>query len=220
MKNGIVKQIRAIMNYYGLSQSELASRIGVRQPNLSAILSGDRACGDGVINKILLSFDINKSWLLTGEGEMLASNGAKEVQGSQTLQDEIPLIPASAFAGSVKGFAPDSITLQKCEWVKPPMQGAQYAIPITGDSMEPVFANGSIAYIRQINEAAFLPWGNAVILDTENGAFLKVIYPDEQDKEYIWAKSYNPNYPPLHIPTASVFRIFRVLGTSKIFTTM
>lgn len=220
MKNGIVKQIRAIMNYYGLSQSELASRIGVRQPNLSAILSGDRACGDGVINKILLSFDINKSWLLTGEGEMLASNGAKEVQGSQALQDEIPLIPASAFAGSVKGFAPDSITLQKCEWVKPPMQGAQYAIPITGDSMEPVFADGSIAYIRQINDAAFLPWGNAVILDTENGAFLKAIYPDEQDEEYIWAKSYNPNYPPLHIPTASIFRIFRVLGTSKIFTTM
>lgn len=220
MKYGVVKQIRAIMNYYGLSQSELASRIGVRQPNLSAILSGDRACGDGVINKILLSFDINKSWLLTGEGEMLADSDTERELATSQLQDEIPLIPASAFAGSVKGIAPDSITLQKCEWVKPPMQGAQYAIPITGDSMEPVFANGSIAYIRQINEAAFLPWGNAVILDTENGAFLKVIYPDEQDKEYIWAKSYNPNYPPLHIPTASVFRIFRVLGTSKIFTTM
>lgn len=164
--------------------------------------------------------EISPDWLLTGEGEMLADSDTERELATSQLQDEIPLIPASAFAGSVKGFAPDSITLQKCEWVKPPMQGAQYAIPITGDSMEPVFANGSIAYIRQINEAAFLPWGNAVILDTENGAFLKVIYPDEQDKEYIWAKSYNPNYPPLHIPTASVFRIFRVLGTSKIFTTM
>lgn len=208
----------AFLEEKGVNKSEFGRRIGVSS---AFITSMRKSIQPDKVKAIREQFpDLNIDWLLTGEGEMLADSDTERELATSQLQDEIPLIPASAFAGSVKGFAPDSITLQKCEWVKPPMQGAQYAIPITGDSMEPVFANGSIAYIRQINEAAFLPWGNAVILDTENGAFLKVIYPDEQDKEYIWAKSYNPNYPPLHIPTASIFRIFRVLGTSKIFTTM
>lgn len=219
-----MKVHEALQEYFKdkqISQVAIAEALGVTKAYVNALLSGRQNFGKRQAEIWSEKFGLNKAWLLTGEGEMIADNDEPE-RGIIEMQtrDEIPLIPASAFAGSVKGFAPDSITLQKCEWVKPPMQGAQYAIPITGDSMEPVFANGSIAYIRQINEAAFLPWGNAVILDTENGAFLKVIYPDEQDKEYIWAKSYNPNYPPLHIPTASVFRIFRVLGTSKIFTTM
>lgn len=214
--------VKLILSQESTSPSAFAKAIGITPTQIYDLQSGKiKKISGGIAQRIVAKFpQYNLSWLLTGEGEMLADSDTERELATSQLQDEIPLIPASAFAGSVKGFAPDSITLQKCEWVKPPMQGAQYAIPITGDSMEPVFANGSIAYIRQINEAAFLPWGNAVILDTENGAFLKVIYPDEQDKEYIWAKSYNPNYPPLHIPTASVFRIFRVLGTSKIFTTM
>lgn len=214
--------VNLILSQESTSPSAFAKAIGVTPTQIYDLQSGKiKKISGGIAQRIVAKFpQYNLSWLLTGEGEMLADGDTERELATSQLPDEIPLIPASAFAGGVKGFAPDSITLQKCEWVKPPMQGAQYAIPITGDSMEPVFADGSIAYIRQINDAAFLPWGNAVILDTENGAFLKAIYPDEQDKEYIWAKSYNPNYPPLHIPTASIFRIFRVLGTSKIFTTM
>ena len=139
---------------------------------------------------------------------------------STATADRIPLIPASAFAGMVHGLAPESISLRQCELVTSPVAGAEMAIPITGDSMEPDYPDGSLAYIKRINDSAFIPWGHTVILDTENGAFIKRIYPDEADTEYIWAKSINPNYPPIHMPKSSIYRIFRVLGTSRIFTTM
>ncbi len=74
MSTDLINRIRSLMSYYGLTQLEMAKKIGVRQPNLSAILKGERTCGEGVLNKILLSFDINKAWLLTGEGDMLKSN--------------------------------------------------------------------------------------------------------------------------------------------------
>lgn len=173
---------------------------------------------ESTFDRIANSCDLNIKWLLSGEGSMIDSNKAI---GSQTENERyVPLIPASAFAGNVKGFAPDSISLERCDKIISPLPGVEMAIPITGDSMEPDYPDGAIAYIKRINEKAFIPWGHTVMLDTENGAFIKRIYPDNEDQEYIWAKSINPNYPPIHIPVDSIYRIFRVLGTSKFFTTM
>lgn len=223
MNKELINRLKAIMEYYKLSQSEFANRIGVRQPNMSAIFRGERTCGSGILNKVLLSFDIDKTWLLTGEGDMInqnASNASIDMAREGEAGMMVPLIPASAFAGSVDGFAPESLSLSNCERVVSPVAGAELALPITGDSMEPQYPNGSIAYIKRINEHSFIPWGHTVILDTENGAFIKQIYPDNEDNEYIWAKSMNTAYPPMHIPKASIYRIFRVLGTARIFTTM
>lgn len=178
-------------------------------------------------NRIANLCDINVDWLLTGEGSMLKDNSHIEnggVVNSNRSRNEnlsvVPLIPASAFAGNVNGFAPEGQSLDKCELIASPIRGAELAIPITGDSMTPDYPDGAIAYIKRINEAAFIPWGHAVILDTENGAFIKLIFPDDEDDSFIWAKSINTKYPPIHIPKASIYRIFRVLGTSRIFTTM
>lgn len=172
-------------------------------------------------DRIANACDLNVDWLLTGEGKMLNQTNQKDTMVTlRSMPARIPLIPASAFAGGVEGFAPETLSLRNCELVISPIEGAEYAIPITGDSMEPDYADGSIAYIKRINETAFIPWGHTVILDTENGAFIKRIFPDDQDERFIWAKSINTMYPPMHIPKRSIFRIFRVLGTSRIFTTM
>lgn len=69
----IVQRIKLIMNKFGLNQTKFSEISGIKQSNLSKILSGERTCGEAIINKIVLSFDINKDWLLTGEGEMLNS---------------------------------------------------------------------------------------------------------------------------------------------------
>lgn len=45
--------------------------IDVNQANLSSMLNGKRVIGDGVINKICISFDnINRDWLVSGKGDM------------------------------------------------------------------------------------------------------------------------------------------------------
>lgn len=176
------------------------------------------------IENIVAAFPmLNPVWLMTGEGDMLREEGMSvdEVEAKTALEEgKIPLIPASAFAGNVQGFAPDSLSLRDCDFIVSPVRGAEFAIPITGESMEPDYPDGSIVYIKHINVDAFIPWGNTMVLDTENGAFIKRIFPDIEDDEYIWAKSINPDYPPIHMPKASIFRIFRVMGMSRVFTTM
>ena len=206
------------LGYKGVSKSEFGRTIGVSS---AYVTSMRKSIQPDKLKAISESYpDLNVDWLLTGEGEMLNSTSQEETTTVQSIPVRIPLIPASAFAGGVEGFAPETLSLRNCELVISPIEGAEYAIPITGDSMEPDYADGAIAYIKRINEAAFIPWGHTVILDTENGAFIKRIYPDDQDERFIWAKSINTAYPPMHIPKRSIFRIFRVLGTSRIFTTM
>lgn len=66
------ERMKKIIRYYKMSQTELAERLDVNQSNLSAILRGKRPCGRIMDDKFLLSFpEINKEWLLTGEGSML-----------------------------------------------------------------------------------------------------------------------------------------------------
>lgn len=214
-------RLNEIIRHLGLTQKQLADELGTSQSAISAIAKGTRPLTEGFACRVESMYGVSATWLLTGEGDREKSQ-TKPVKTtlSKTEGDRIPLIPASAFAGGVSGFAPETLDPRNCEMVVSPVAGAEFAIPITGDSMEPEYPDGSLAYIKKINDTAFIPWGHTVILDTENGAFIKRIYPDPENEKYVWAKSINPAYPPMHVPKSSIFRIFRVLGTSRIFTTM
>lgn len=223
MNNDLIERLKELMAYYNLNQSDFAKRIGVRQPNLSAILNGERPCGQGMINKILLSFDINKSWLLNGDAPML--NPQSDIKPDVAYKDPsaityIPLIPADAFAGPIARLLENGVTDSDCRSIISPVAGAEMAIPVSGDSMEPAIHDGSILYIGRINDRAFIPWGNIMVVDTENGALVKELYPVEGDNSVIQARSLNTKYPPFNIPKSSIRGIYRVLGIAKFHTTL
>lgn len=69
-KTGTTLRIKQLMDYYSLSNSEFANKTNINLSNFAKILSGERPCGDGIINKILLAFNVNREWLTTGNGQM------------------------------------------------------------------------------------------------------------------------------------------------------
>lgn len=196
----------------------------------------ERACGlsNGYINNLKRSVSteklelisraypaLNIQWLMTGEGEMFVErfNLAKVMPKSDHSGYEVPLIPVHAFAGSITESLEDAVFADECEKIISPVSSAQWAMAISGDSMEPQFADGSIVFIARINDVAFIPWGHPMILDTENGVLLKNLYPTEDD-EYVEARSNNPKYPAFRIPKSSIRGIYRVINVSKFFVTM
>ena len=163
--------------------------------------------------------ELNKVWLLTGEGEMFNSDGSNNESNDESNM-LVPLVPMSAFAGPIESFYQEGVRLSDCEHIVSPIVGVDLALPISGDSMEPQFPDGAIIYVKRINDKLFIPWGNALLLDTENGAFLKCVYPDDTDDEYVVAKSINAKYPPMRIPRHAVIGWYRVLNVSKSLMTM
>ena len=64
------KRISIIRKYYDLTQEAFAARINLSRNYVWMMENGDRAPSDRTISDICREFDVNETWLRTGEGEM------------------------------------------------------------------------------------------------------------------------------------------------------
>lgn len=226
MDDSIIDRIEIVMSRYGLKKNSLAIKCGLDSGNLGKMLSGKQKITDKTIDKILEAFpEINPIWLKTGENGIennIASDHQSEYIVSNKTKhsdsDYVPLLPVEAMAGSLQGFS-DGITLRDCRKIKSPVQGADWAIQISGDSMEPDYKNGSYLYIKKMS-GGFIPWGQTLVVDTLDGVVVKDIYPIENTDAVIEARSKNTKYPPFRIDTSCILGMYRVLGGSFINSTI
>lgn len=58
----------------GITQEEIASRLGVSQAYVNALLNGRKAFGKQQAKKWNELFGISVNWLLTGDGDMFQNN--------------------------------------------------------------------------------------------------------------------------------------------------
>lgn len=64
------ERIKEIREYYSLSQKEFGERIELKQNSVAVVERGKRNLSERSINLICKEFSINKTWLLTGKGDM------------------------------------------------------------------------------------------------------------------------------------------------------
>ena len=119
------------------------------------------------------------------------------------------MLPITAQGGSLNDFVV-SIKDSDCEQIVSPIKGADYAMPVSGDSMAPEYPSGSQILIKRINERAFIDWGRVYVLDTCNGTVIKKLFPSEKPDKVI-CKSINPDYPPFEVSLQDVYGVYRVL---------
>lgn len=100
----------------------------------------------------------------------------------------------------------------ECEHIVSPLKNAELAVPVVGDSMSPEYPNGSRVLVRRVNDTAFLEWGAPYLLDTCNGAVLKIIAPSEK-QDCIKCISLNkaPEYAPFEVSREHINGVYRVL---------
>lgn len=197
-----------------ISQVEFCRTIDVAPTYIAVIrksISADK------MNRIVEKYtDLNRDWLLYGEGKMLLSGGDDPRELLHRAGYLVPLLPVNAFAGNISAWS-QAVRDRDCEKVVSPVQGADFAIRISGDSMEPDFRDASLILIKKIDDNAFIPWGHPMVIDTTNGVFFKNVFPSGKGEGYIEARSINPKYPPLTIPRDSVFSLYRLIGNLNTF---
>jgi phage repressor protein C with HTH and peptisase S24 domain len=165
--------------------------------------------------------DLNIVWLLAGVGEMIQASTPTLTKNNTENQEEshqVPLIPTAAFAGSIQGYTPDSALISECQRITSPIP-ADLAITISGQSMEPVIHDGTVVLLRRLSDRPTIAWGNIYIVDSNDGAFIKKLYPHASDPNQIMCHSINPDYPPFSIHTDAIQGIYRIVGTIHVNTT-
>lgn len=196
------------MEAKGLNDNKVTNELSLSIGLLGKSRKENRDLSDKVVEQILNFYtDLNKVWLLTGEGEMLQGG----VHGTETtnVANTIPLLPVSAQGGSLNDFVV-SVKEKDCERIISPIKDAEYAMSVSGDSMSPEYPSGSQILIKRINEKAFIDWGRTYVLDTCNGTVIKRLFPTE-NKDRVVCKSINPEYPPFEVCLADVYGVYRVL---------
>ena len=194
------------------SKAEFARFLEITPQNLSQWFKRNTFDVDIIGNKFP---EINHVWLLTGEGEMLKETGNKQedsVDLSSATSTEgvtIPLLPIYAQGGTLNDFV-SSVMKQDCERIVSPINGADFAITISGDSMAPEYPSGSQVIIKKINERAFIDWGRVYVLDTCNGVVVKRLMPAE-DVSKVKCVSINPEFPPFEVSLQDIYGIYRVM---------
>lgn len=185
--------------------------------------------GSEKLENVLKAFpDLNRDWLLYGEGEMLKK--AHDVSPDQTFQlrtdklmseQDIPLYELAATAGLVSIF--NDLRQEPVDHLRvpnlPPVDGAVY---VRGDSMSPLLKSGDIIIFKKVEmDPGLILWGQIYLLSYSTGGdtFTVVKYVKRSSREdFIQLVSANTFYDPMEIPAASVTALALVKASITFYT--
>ena len=206
-----IERFDKYMKTKGLNDNKVTNDLGLSIGTLGKSRKENRDLSEKNIEKILNFYtDLNRTWLLNGEGSMFTTKPS--LAGFNELEyTRVPLLPISAQGGSLNDFVV-SVSLQDCEKIISPINGADIAITISGDSMADEYPNGSIVLAKRINERAFIDWGKVYVLDTCNGVVVKTLTPSEKE-DCIRCVSINPDpiYAPFEVALNDIYGVYRVM---------
>lgn len=202
MKLEFGKIMRSIREENKWSLEEMAQKLGTTKQALSKYERGERTPKITVAAKFasILGIPLEE---LAGADDFLPSNVVRITESNIT---KIPLI------GSVAAGQPILADESYDVFVDSPVK-ADYALRVTGDSMEPTYYSDDILYIRQTPD---VPDGKIAIVLIDDEACVKHVYHIPNG---VMLTSDNPAYQPMTF-TWPEHDTIRVLGAVVGFTRM
>lgn len=224
-------RIALCVQKYGEGKNTVfAEKLGVSEGNIRGYIKGVVPKAD-VLENIVRTYDISPDWLLTGRGDIALSDLSrnhqinienKDEEGSHFLvkpakdsKEGIPLIPFSAMAGALKGE--QTVLEYECErYVVPAFTGADFLMPVKGDSMSPTYLSGDIVACQRVPMSdLFFQWNKPYVLDTKQGAIIKRIKPGS-NKDNVLIVSDNPQYDPFELTYSEIYAVALVIGIIRL----
>ena len=209
-------QDRLIMfiDYLNLNKSNFEQSIGKSNGFVDKVTDNIRQSSIRAIIDVYP--ELNKNWLLTGEGEMLNEPSEEDTYINKVDDVEyhlVPVVPYSAMGGAPSDFLPTGVRKNDCEHIISPIK-ADIVIQVTGDSMAPVFPSGSRVLGVKINPTDFIEWGCAFILLTDSGFVIKQVRKSSV-VGHISCYSFNDNsiYAPFDIAMDKIREWYIVKGS-------
>jgi transcriptional regulator with XRE-family HTH domain len=97
--NPMNQRIKAIREQAGLSQEKFAESISLTKNYISLVENGKRQLSDRTVSDLCEAYNINETWLRTGEGEMYVVHTIEDALGD--LFDAVTNDPPDAFRKKV-----------------------------------------------------------------------------------------------------------------------
>lgn len=208
-------RMKSILEHYGLNVPAFAEKTGIKTgQRVYDIMSGKtKSISIGMVDKITSCFpNINKAWLLTGDGSMLLDDTSALATHDDVIM--IPVINLDARGGFDANYyvdTPESI-VDRMPFSRTIAKDGDCVIPVYGDSMSPKYPSGSFILIRYVELwREYIEYGAAYVLElVDERRLIKNIRKSAIQGHFL-LESVNPLYESSDIAIDMIHKVFRVL---------
>lgn len=207
MKSIVSERLKEFIKFKRISVNKFEQLCGLSSSYVSNI---NKAPSYDAIDKIKKVFpELNETWLLEGTGNMVNENiTAYKEEKSETFTTL--LVPLSATGGTLADYDEPGALASQCEKISIPI-AADLAIPVTGDSMEPEYPNGSIVLVKKIDPSLYIEWGEVYVIDSLNGRVVKEVRRASDTAISCVSRNRPEQYAPFNIELSTIRGMYRVL---------
>lgn len=216
------------MKYSGLNDNKVTVQLGLTVGVIGKSRKEGRDLSDKVIEEILNYYtDINRIWLLTGDGEMLKSDSPVVAENMNVICTGrvIPYYDAEVAAGTAYGMEMTQTQPAGMIEIGGLMKDSEFAMRVYGNSMVPNYPAGCVIGLRQYTEH-FIEPGTVYVVETAENRFLKRLYYNKERSAFRCLSDNHMKhengpmtgeyfYPEFEIPFEDVKRLLRVTGVIK-----
>ena len=215
---GIKERLIEFIRSQGISKSEFEKKSCLSNGYINNIREG---MGADKVENVLKAFPmLNRSWLITGEGNMITEESA-----SSNMNNEVPKISYTKgtpyynvdFIGGFDIVLNDQTTIPEYLIDFKKYNDATCWCNVTGHSMEPEITHGDIIALKRIEDFSFLPYGEVYAIVTRNGMrTIKRLGPSANKDCYsLIPTNKSPEYGVQDLPKDMIYIVFQVLGCMK-----
>lgn len=208
MEKTIKERVMEFIKFKKISVKEFENRCGLSNGYIGSMRKG---FGPGKLNNVLTAFpELNRDWLLYGEGEM--QNSVKPTVADGTImipQFNMDTRGGSAFNVEVDG---DEYVTNYIPFPTSIARQGDVVIPIYGESMEPTYKSGSLVLIRKVELwREYLEFGcTYVIALVDDRRLIKTVMAGS-DSDHLKLVSINPASQPQEVPKNIIRSVWRVI---------
>ncbi len=195
------QRIEAVIKWANMSINYFARHIGLaRGENLYQIKRGNNGISLDVAERIVAKFpQIDKLWLLTGEGQMFSDTKLRGVQIPYYHNDP------EQYISSLATLEPESYLLL------PMLQQCDFAMCYTGRAMGDVIPSESIVLFRVTDRATIIP-GEIYLVKTRRMNMLRIVRTTNDENRLRLVPGDKMNYDDVTIDVSDIIDIYKLVG--------
>lgn len=216
----IIDRLDIYIREKGINDNQVTVNAGLSVGLLNNARKGSSDIGKKTVEKILTFYqDLNRVWLITGEGPMLKKEFSDETESNQV--QKIPLYDIVATGGLLASFQDQkSVPLDYISL--PDLPAVDGAVYVRGDSMSPLIKSGDIIIYKKVALSEDnIMWGQIYLLSYtyDQDSYTSVKYLRRSDRPgYVRLVSENPNFDPQDIQASSITAIALVKASITFHT--
>lgn len=215
------ERLTKVFEYLNISPNSLSKELGLSSPQVFYDIKKER---HGISKKLadLINgkyLNINTSWLLTGNGEMIKQEEKEGTTKRQSISETadgyklVPLYNMDARGGFGANYEVDCTEYVVDHIPFKDAKDKDICVPVSGKSMMPTFCPGTVVLLHEIeNWIEFLETGQIYVLILKDGRrLIKELRRSEEDRQANYlCVSHNPDYEPVELQRKLIHKVYMV----------